>query len=228
MERYLEASSQVIDKAAGTYNLDNTSTSASLLTICAIESSLQPQIRSVNVDGSYVDVGHGDRKSDRVYADRFKGVPSDGYYTIRVKAEAINRINRYDPDLLGIDPDEPVKMEVLVTDPNVNYPGRRYNASDRVVASIPLLDHQTEMYEIKPGWKRLCACDSLCEWASALQRGSDSHRSKVSSRGTADQLARRCGCYSFRKSGNLSLRCLRGPSNAHPLHGDRRTHLKRR
>ena len=40
-------------------------------------------------------------------------------------------------------------MEVLVTDPAVNYPGRRYNVSDRVVASIPLLDHQSEIYEIQ-------------------------------------------------------------------------------
>ena len=40
-------------------------------------------------------------------------------------------------------------MEVLVTDPGVNYPGRRYNVSDRVVASVPLSDHQTEIYEIQ-------------------------------------------------------------------------------
>jgi len=151
LERYLEASSQVINKAAGTYNLrsyvDEHFTPDDM---CDRVFHFRPQIWfEVNVDGSYVDVGHGDRKSDRVYADRFKGVPSDGYYTIRVKAEAINRINRYDPDLLGIDPEEPIKMEVLVTDPNVNYPGRRYNVSDRVVASIPLLDHQTEIYEIQ-------------------------------------------------------------------------------
>jgi hypothetical protein len=150
LERYLEAGSQVIDKAAGILNpdvyVDEHFTPDDM---CDRIFHFRPQIWfEVNVDGSYVDVGHGDRKSDRVYADRFKGVPADGYYTIRVKAEAINRINRYDPDLLGIDPNEPIKMEVLVTDPSVNYPGRRYNVSDRVVASIPLLDHETEIYEI--------------------------------------------------------------------------------
>ena len=151
LERYLEAGSRVIDKAAGLHNADDyVDEYFTPDDMCDRIFHFRPQIWfEVNVDGRYVDVGHGDRKSDRVYADRFKGVPSDGYYTIRVKAEAINRINRYDPELLGIDPEEPIKMEVLVTDPAVNYPGRRYNVSDRVVASIPLLDHQSEIYEIQ-------------------------------------------------------------------------------
>ena len=39
-------------------------------------------------------------------------------------------------------------MEVMVTNPSVGYPGRKYNASDRVVAVIPLKDNITETYEI--------------------------------------------------------------------------------
>ncbi len=62
----------------------------------------RPQIWfEVNVDGRYVDIGHGDRESQRYYPDRFRGVPTDGYYTISIDATAVGRVNRYDPEILG-------------------------------------------------------------------------------------------------------------------------------
>ena len=110
----------------------------------------RPQIWfEVNVDGSFVDIGHGDRESRRLYADRFTGVPADGYYTIRIDATALNRINPYDPEILGMDPSEPLKADIIVTDPAVGSPGSRTNASDRTVATIPIEDNNRKVYEVR-------------------------------------------------------------------------------
>lgn len=110
----------------------------------------RPQILfEVNVDGSFVDIGHGDRESRRLHASRFKGVPVDGYYTIRLDAAAIARINRYDPEILGVDPSEPLKADIIVTNPAVGDAGSRTNVSDRVVATIPIGDDHRQVYEVR-------------------------------------------------------------------------------
>ena len=103
----------------------------------------------VNVNGEYVDYGHGDRESRRFHAERFEGVPADGYYTIRIDATAVGRIHPYDPELLGVDPTEPLKAEIIVTDPSVGNPGSRTNASDRTVAVIPIKDNDRKTYEVR-------------------------------------------------------------------------------
>lgn len=150
LQRYLEAASQSIAKASQTTSeIEPIHKVFSPNDLEDRRFHFRPQISfQVNVDGSHVDVGHGDRFSDRVQARRFEGVPADGYYTIRIKAEAINREHPYDPELLGIDRDEPIKMEVLVADPDV---GSRLsgNATDRSVAVVPLKDHQAEVYEYR-------------------------------------------------------------------------------
>ena len=48
-----------------------------------------------------------------------KGVPYDGYYEIRLNAEAVNRVNPYDPDFLGIDPSEPLRLGIVPGDRTV-------------------------------------------------------------------------------------------------------------
>ncbi|PHS17436.1 MAG: hypothetical protein COA78_03050 [Blastopirellula sp.] len=42
-----------------------------------------------------------------------EGVPLDGYYDFRIKAEAVNRINPYDADYLGTDPSEPFRLGIV-------------------------------------------------------------------------------------------------------------------
>jgi hypothetical protein len=42
-----------------------------------------------------------------------QGVPVDGYYEIKVQAEAINRKNPYDPKLFAMDPDAPFRLGVV-------------------------------------------------------------------------------------------------------------------
>lgn len=45
-----------------------------------------------------------------------KGVPVDGYYDIRFNAQAVNRINPYDADYLGLDPSEPLRLGIVPGD----------------------------------------------------------------------------------------------------------------
>ena len=42
-----------------------------------------------------------------------EGVPHDGYYRIKLKAEALNRRHEYPIDFLGIDPDEPLRLGIV-------------------------------------------------------------------------------------------------------------------
>ena len=45
-----------------------------------------------------------------------EGVPVDGYYEIKVKAEAMNRKNPYDPEIFGMDPDAPFRLGIVPGD----------------------------------------------------------------------------------------------------------------
>ena len=151
LERYLDAAAKAIDKAVNfgkpvdmdpVYLVPDDFTDRTY--------HFRPQIWfTINVDGEYIDFGHGDAKSDRLYASRFKGAPTDGYYTIRIRAEGVNRKNSYDSALMNYDPEEPIKMQLLVTDPRVAYPGRKYNNSDRVLATVSLKDNEIETYEFR-------------------------------------------------------------------------------
>ncbi len=42
-----------------------------------------------------------------------EGVPFDGTYEIRLKAEAVNREHPYDPEFLGTDPSEPLRLGIV-------------------------------------------------------------------------------------------------------------------
>lgn len=48
-----------------------------------------------------------------------EGVPIDGIYELRIKAEAVNRINPYDPEFLGTDPSEPLRLGIVPGDQTV-------------------------------------------------------------------------------------------------------------
>jgi hypothetical protein len=151
LEQYLGAASQSLGKAI---NFDKAPPAVNDFFVADDFTDrrfhFRPQIwLEVNVDGSYVDIGHGDRESYRLHAKRFQGVPADGYYTIRIDASGLNRINPYDPKILGMDPSEPLKADIIVTDPSVGNPGSRTNASDRTVATIPLVDNQRQVYEVR-------------------------------------------------------------------------------
>jgi len=151
LERYLEAATATVEKAVN-FGKPPEMKSVYLEPDDYTDRTFhfRPQIWfTINVNGEYIDFGHGDAKSDRLYAKKFKGAPADGYYTIRITAEGVNRINKYDPAMLRYDPDEPIKMQLLATDPSVAYPGRKYNNSDRVLATVPLEDNEVKTYEFR-------------------------------------------------------------------------------
>ena len=45
-----------------------------------------------------------------------EGVPQDGWYEIRLLAEAVNREHPYDPKFLGTDPEEPLRLGIVAGD----------------------------------------------------------------------------------------------------------------
>ena len=151
LQRYLEAAIAAVNKAVN-FEKAPKKTSVYLEPDDYTDRTFhfRPQIWfTINVNGEYIDFGHGDAKSDRLYASKYKGAPEDGYYSIRITAEGVNRINKYDPATLRYDPDEPIKMQLLATDPSVAYPGRKYNNSDRILATVPLEDNSIKTYEFR-------------------------------------------------------------------------------
>ncbi len=151
MQCYLEAASRSIDKAIQSREI-----------VEPIKEILLPNDFSkrrylfrpeqnfiVNPTGQYVDVAHSHPDRARLHAGRFLGAPADGYYTIRVKAEGVNRKHPYPPNALKFDPDEPIKMEIIATDPKLARPGVGQNSSDRIVATIPVEDHAAKVYELR-------------------------------------------------------------------------------
>jgi len=152
LEQYLGAASQALDKAI---NFDERPAPLNDIFFADDVTDRRFHFRhqiffEVNVDGRYVDIGHGDRESYRYYPKPLKGVPADGYYTIRIDATAVGRLNRYDPEILGLDPSEPLKADLIVTNPaGLARPHVRTNASDRTVATIPIADNERKIYEVR-------------------------------------------------------------------------------
>ena len=69
------------------------------------------------VEDKYIEVGHGRPTGNGVtYPDYFRrrGIPHDGYYKIRVKADAVNRLDHpYNPKDLHIDLSKKIKMALV-------------------------------------------------------------------------------------------------------------------
>ncbi len=68
-----------------------------------------------------------------------EGVPFDGFYEIRLKAEALNRINPYDPKFLGLDPNEPLRLGVVAGDYLVG-PLHKPQPIEPLLAEVDLAD----------------------------------------------------------------------------------------
>lgn len=151
LQCYLEAASRSVEKAAQANRTSEKIHEVFMPNdMCRLKFHFRPQVWfEVNVDGSFVDVAHSDRGLKRVYPGRLQGVPADGYYTIRITAEGINRKHPYSAKHMDVDRSEPIKMEVIVTDSKVAKPWQGQNTSDRIVATLPLKDHEADVYEIR-------------------------------------------------------------------------------
>jgi hypothetical protein len=73
-----------------------------------------------------------------------EGVPQDGYYTIRLRAEAVNRQHPYDPEFLGTDPSEPLKLGIVAGNARVG-PLHKTQPIEPQLAAFDLAD-QPEWY----------------------------------------------------------------------------------
>jgi hypothetical protein len=116
LQKYLAAAEQIVGKALGPLE--------------------QPPVRTWKFNRNFrqqpeIDQVHGKTNGfshitlyDVIGADKHEGaygpiwdfkqgVPYDGYYVIHLKAEALNRINPYDPEFLGLDPDERLRLGIV-------------------------------------------------------------------------------------------------------------------
>ena len=192
LQCYLEAASQSIDKAVqAQVVVEPIDELLRAQDMCQRKYQFRPQVFfEVNPTGNYVDVGHSDPSLPRVYAGRFKGVPADGYYTIRVKAEAINREHPYAPQFLA--------SRSLRADQNASHrdqPERSVSGggteffgprrSDRSAARSP--DEGLRIPNVAR--QRLCARYSLRQRAAELQNILGEVVTKVSSQNVDEQLA---------------------------------------
>lgn len=77
-----------------------------------------------------------------------QGVPESGYYTLRFKAQAINRIYPYPEEIVGTRKSEPLRVDVIAG-------SREYGelefrtSSDRKVAGFVIADEAPEWYETR-------------------------------------------------------------------------------
>lgn len=74
------------------------------------------------------------------------GVPESGYYKLRFKAQAIDRIHPYDESLVGTRKNEPLRVDVIAGSSTYGYLENR-TSSDQKVAAFTIADEQPEWYE---------------------------------------------------------------------------------
>lgn len=76
-----------------------------------------------------------------------EGVPRDGYYTLRIKAQAVNQHYPYDERLVGVRKDEPLRMAVVAGAARYGELGLR-TTSDREIAAFEL-SGEPQWYEAR-------------------------------------------------------------------------------
>ncbi|MCH1495336.1 MAG: DUF1592 domain-containing protein [Rubripirellula sp.] len=116
LQAYLNAAEQIVNKAAGR----RTKPEQQVWSFTD-HFNQQPEIDQVHrkTNGfthlTLYDVIHAD-KHEGAYAPIHlfaEGVPADGFYEIRFEAEAVNRRHPYDPQFLGMDPSDPLRLGIV-------------------------------------------------------------------------------------------------------------------
>ena len=75
------------------------------------------------------------------------GVPCDGMYEIRFRAEAVNRVNPYDPKFLGVDPSEPLRLGIVAGNAAVG-PMHKPQPIEPLLAELDLAD-ESRWYTVR-------------------------------------------------------------------------------
>ncbi len=150
MERYLEAASASIDKVTG---IPSTPPyiKEDFIADDFWDRGFRFRARQsyfVNPNGTYVEIGNGDKSGGRLFPRQFNGVPMDGYYTITVKAEGVGRQNPYDASLFNADLTEPIKLELFANDASIES-ARSENPTSRKVVRVDLEDDVAREFKFK-------------------------------------------------------------------------------
>lgn len=77
-----------------------------------------------------------------------EGVPADGYYHIRVLAEALNREHPYDQDIFGSDPAMPFRLGIVPGRADVG-PLHEHQPIEPLLGEVVLTDNQREWYDFR-------------------------------------------------------------------------------
>lgn len=150
LARYLEAAEQVVDKALLPVQKPSVQTWA-----FRDNFRQQPEIDQVHRNSSkfqymtLYDVVAAD-KPEGAYGPilAFKqGVPTDGYYEIRLKAEALNRLHPYDEKLIGTDRSQPFRLGIVAGNQRAGFL-HKPQPVEPLLAEIKLADEQ-KWYTVK-------------------------------------------------------------------------------
>lgn len=123
LRRYLEVAEQYLDKAIRFESEQPKSqryqfTANDFGGVLPKDRTRAPVTWRVNFHDKYMDIGHGESVERHPnYPQKFSkhGVPSDGYYRITVRAEAIDRLDHpYTAADFKIDFSEPMKMAIVI------------------------------------------------------------------------------------------------------------------
>ena len=151
LRRYLEVAEDYLDKAI---RFESEQPASQLYRFTANDfGGVLPEDRTrapvtwrINFHDKFMDIGHGESVERHPnYPQKFSksGVPSDGYYRITVRAEAINRLDHpYTARDFKIDFSEPMKMGLVIApEPRLlsksAYKGRREVAVFELVDEVP-------------------------------------------------------------------------------------------
>tara|TARA_R110000850_G_scaffold150868_2_gene273683 strand:+ start:2931 stop:5504 length:2574 start_codon:yes stop_codon:yes gene_type:complete len=108
--------------------------------------------RALAQDASYVDIGHGepaDRRPNVPKSMQVRGVPAAGTYRITIKAEGKGRLDHdYDPELLGVDLGQPLKMGVWFGD-SFRALEKSTTRGRNIIEVIELADNEVETYTME-------------------------------------------------------------------------------
>lgn len=111
----------------------------------------QVAYRALAKDESHVDIGHGepaDRRPNVPRSFQKNGVPAAGTYRITLKAEAKGRLDHgYDPDLLGLDLAQPLKLGVWFGD-STRALEKSTTRGRNLIEVIELADNEAETYTV--------------------------------------------------------------------------------
>lgn len=75
------------------------------------------------------------------------GVPCDGIYELRFRAEAVNRVNPYDPRFLKVDPEEPLRLGIVAGNASAG-PMHKPQPIEPLLAEMDLAD-ESRWYTVR-------------------------------------------------------------------------------